>query len=69
MPKVHLVDAGVMAWLLGLTPEKIAKDDPSVLTFCTPGVYAQRCCHWTRCDAASLMIRAVIGRRSPDRGQ
>jgi hypothetical protein len=37
MPKVHLVDAGVMAWLLGLTPEKIAKDDPSVLTFCTPG--------------------------------
>jgi predicted AAA+ superfamily ATPase len=32
MPKVHLVDAGVMAWLLGLTPEKIAKNDPSVLT-------------------------------------
>lgn len=24
-PKVHIVDAGVMAWLLGLTPEKIAK--------------------------------------------
>lgn len=32
MPKVHLVDAGVMAWLLGLTPEKVAKNDPSVLT-------------------------------------
>lgn len=32
MPKVHLVDAGVMAWLLGLMPEKIAKNDPSVLT-------------------------------------
>jgi predicted AAA+ superfamily ATPase len=32
MPKVHLVDAGVMAWLLGLTPEKIAGNDPSVLT-------------------------------------
>jgi predicted AAA+ superfamily ATPase len=32
MPKVHLVDAGVMAWLLGLTPEKLAKSDPSVLT-------------------------------------
>ncbi|MEU7819862.1 ATP-binding protein [Catellatospora sp. NPDC049133] len=31
-PKVHLVDAGVMAWLLGLTPEKIAQNDPSVLT-------------------------------------
>jgi len=31
-PKVHVVDAGVMAWLLGLTPEKIAKNDPSVLT-------------------------------------
>lgn len=31
-PKVHLVDAGVMAWLLGLTPEKIARNDPSVLT-------------------------------------
>jgi uncharacterized protein len=30
--KVHVVDAGVMAWLLGLTPEKIAKNDPSVLT-------------------------------------
>lgn len=31
-PKVHLVDAGVMAWLLGLTPEKIALSDPAVLT-------------------------------------
>ncbi len=31
-PKVHVVDAGVMAWLLGLTPEKIATNDPSVLT-------------------------------------
>jgi predicted AAA+ superfamily ATPase len=31
-PKVHLVDSGVMAWLLGLTPEKIAANDPSVLT-------------------------------------
>lgn len=31
-PKAHLVDAGVMAWLLGLTPEKIAQNDPSVLT-------------------------------------
>lgn len=31
-PKVHLVDPGVMAWLLGLTPEKIAQNDPSVLT-------------------------------------
>jgi predicted AAA+ superfamily ATPase len=32
MPKAHLVDPGVMAWVLGLTPEKIAKNDPSVLT-------------------------------------
>ncbi|GAA2575591.1 ATP-binding protein [Winogradskya consettensis] len=31
-PKSHLVDAGVMAWLTGLTPEKIAKNDPSTLT-------------------------------------
>jgi uncharacterized protein len=31
-PKLHLVDAGVMAWLLGLTPEKIATNDPAVLT-------------------------------------
>jgi predicted AAA+ superfamily ATPase len=32
MPKVHIVDAGVMAWLLGLTPEKVAANDPSVLS-------------------------------------
>jgi uncharacterized protein len=31
-PKVHVVDAGVMAWLAGLTPEKIAENDPSTLT-------------------------------------
>lgn len=31
-PKIHVVDAGVMAWLMGLTPEKIAQNDPSVLT-------------------------------------
>jgi uncharacterized protein len=31
-PKVHLVDSGVMAWLLGITPEKIATNDPAVLT-------------------------------------
>jgi uncharacterized protein len=31
-PKLHLVDTGVMAWLLGLSPEKIAKSDPAVLT-------------------------------------
>jgi predicted AAA+ superfamily ATPase len=31
-PKAHLVDAGVMAWLLGLSPEKIALNNPSVLT-------------------------------------
>ena len=31
-PKVHLVDSGVMAWLLGLTPEKIATNDPATLT-------------------------------------
>lgn len=30
--KIHLVDAGVMAWLLGLSPEKIARNDPSVLS-------------------------------------
>jgi predicted AAA+ superfamily ATPase len=30
-PKLHVVDAGVMAWLLGLTPEKLASNDPSVL--------------------------------------
>lgn len=32
MPKLHVVDAGLMAWLLGLTPAKIADNDPSVLT-------------------------------------
>lgn len=31
-PKLHLVDAGVMAWLLNLTPEKIALGDPASLT-------------------------------------
>jgi hypothetical protein len=31
-PKLHLVDAGVMAWLLGLTPEKISRAEPPVLT-------------------------------------
>lgn len=31
-PKIHVVDAGVMAWLLGLSPDKIARNDPSVLT-------------------------------------
>ena len=31
-PKVHLVDAGVMAWLLNLTPQKIAQAAPAVLT-------------------------------------
>jgi len=31
-PKVHVVDSGVMAWLLRLTPEKIAGNDPSALT-------------------------------------
>jgi uncharacterized protein len=31
-PKVHLVDPGVMAWLLGLTPDKISRGDPAVLT-------------------------------------
>lgn len=31
-PKIHLVDAGVMAWLMGLSPEKIAKNDPATLT-------------------------------------
>lgn len=31
-PKVHVVDSGVMAWLLGITPEKVATNDPSVLT-------------------------------------
>ena len=31
-PKVHLVDSGVMAWLLNLTPQRIAQAAPTVLT-------------------------------------
>lgn len=31
-PKMHLVDSGVMAWLLNLTPQKIAQADPATLT-------------------------------------
>jgi uncharacterized protein len=31
-PKLHLVDSGVMAWLLSLTPEKIAQAMPGALT-------------------------------------
>jgi predicted AAA+ superfamily ATPase len=31
-PKLHLVDSGVMAWLLSLTPEKIAQAMPAALT-------------------------------------
>ncbi len=31
-PKVHVVDSGVMAWLLNLTPQKIAQAAPSALT-------------------------------------
>ena len=31
-PKVHVVDSGVMAWLLNLTPQKIAQAAPSTLT-------------------------------------
>jgi hypothetical protein len=31
-PKVHVVDSGIMAWLLTITPEKIAQGDPAVLT-------------------------------------
>src|SRR5688572_11234307 len=31
-PKVHLVDSGVMAWLLGLTPDKISRGDPAILS-------------------------------------
>jgi predicted AAA+ superfamily ATPase len=31
-PKVHLVDSGVMAWLLSLTPQKIAQAAPTALT-------------------------------------
>jgi uncharacterized protein len=31
-PKVHLVDSGVMAWLLNLTPQKIAQAAPATLS-------------------------------------
>jgi predicted AAA+ superfamily ATPase len=31
-PKVHLTDSGVMAWLLNLTPQKIAQAVPATLT-------------------------------------
>jgi uncharacterized protein len=31
-PKVHMVDSGVMAWLLNLTPQKIAQAAPATLT-------------------------------------
>jgi predicted AAA+ superfamily ATPase len=31
-PKIHIMDSGVMAWLLNLTPAKIAQGDPAVLT-------------------------------------
>ena len=31
-PKVHLVDSGVAAWLLNLTPAKIAQAEPATLT-------------------------------------
>jgi predicted AAA+ superfamily ATPase len=31
-PKVHMVDSGVMAWLLNLTPQKIAQAEPATLT-------------------------------------
>lgn len=31
-PKIHLADSGVTAWLLNLTPEKIAQGDPAVLS-------------------------------------
>jgi predicted AAA+ superfamily ATPase len=31
-PKVHMVDSGVMAWLLNLTSQKIAQASPSALT-------------------------------------
>jgi predicted AAA+ superfamily ATPase len=31
-PKIHIVDAGVMSWLLGLSPEKISRSDPAVLS-------------------------------------
>jgi predicted AAA+ superfamily ATPase len=32
LPKAHVVDSGVMAWLLALTPPKVAAGDPAVLT-------------------------------------
>src|SRR6516165_3711213 len=31
-PKVHMVDSGVMAWLLNLSPQKIAQAAPAILT-------------------------------------
>jgi predicted AAA+ superfamily ATPase len=31
-PKMHVIDSGVMAWLLNLTPDKIARADPASLT-------------------------------------
>jgi uncharacterized protein len=31
-PKVHLVDSGVMAWLLNLTAQKVAQGSPAALT-------------------------------------
>jgi predicted AAA+ superfamily ATPase len=31
-PKLHLVDSGVMAWLLSLTPQKITQATPAALT-------------------------------------
>jgi predicted AAA+ superfamily ATPase len=31
-PKMHIVDSGVMAWLLNLTPQKITQSDPATLT-------------------------------------
>lgn len=30
-PKIHLVDSGVAAWLLGVTPERITQGDPTAL--------------------------------------
>ncbi len=32
LPKVHVVDSGLAAWLLGSTPEKLATLDPAALT-------------------------------------
>jgi uncharacterized protein len=31
-PKIHLLDSGVMAWLLNLTPEKVAQAAPATLS-------------------------------------